>query len=219
MSRIKLLLVEQQSLLREGLAMLLGQYEDMEVSAVATHTTEAVSRAVTYNPDVILLGVRSACPDELETIRRLSSLVPNTRIFILSNVLDETFISDAIKAGVSGYISTEEECTRLANAIRQIYRGEVVLSPAVARKLTYEFRRMARDSHRQPILSERECKILQHISLGWTDREIAGELNLAHQTVKNILSSLFQRIGVSNRAHAVAWAISQGLIPPPTQSE
>jgi DNA-binding NarL/FixJ family response regulator len=218
-SRIKLLLVEQQVLLREGLVKLLGQHEDLEVTAVAAHSSEAVPRALATNPDVILFGVRSAGPDELEAIQRLSTLVSRAKIFVLSNVVDERFISEAIRAGVCGYLSTEEESTRLTDAIRQVYHGEVVLSPAVARELTSEFRRLARDFYRQPMLSERECEILQRIANGHTDREIANELSLAHQTVKNTLSSLFQRIGVSNRSHAVAWAISRGLINPFTQSE
>lgn len=219
MSRIKLLLVEQQSLLREGLATLLGQHEDLEVTAVATHSSEAVPRALATNPDIILFGVRSAHPDELEEIQRLSTLVPGAKIFVLSNTLDRRFIADAIKAGICGYLSTDEGCTRLASAIRQVYRGEVVLSPAVARELTFEYRRIAWDLRRQPMLSERECEILQRIANGRTDREIANELNLAHQTVKNILSSLFQRLGVSNRSHAVAWAISHGFIDPFLKSE
>jgi two-component system response regulator DegU len=219
MAKIRVLLADEQALFREGLALLLRRYEDIEVVAVVSNGTEALEQVMNEQPDLVIMDVKMPGIEGLEAIRRLLMQVPDIKILILTSFSDNDLVAEAIKSGVCGYILKEEDCTSLVNAIQQVYRGECALSPAVASKLAAEYRRLARDISTGPILTERERLMLQRIAVGKTDREIASEMNLALQTVKNTLSGLFQKLGVTNRSHAVAWAISQGWISPIDQAD
>jgi two-component system response regulator DegU len=212
-TKIRVLLADDQTLFRQGLALLLERYPDIEISGMASDSAQALEQAMLVRPDVIIIDVKTPGVESLEPIRCLLASVPASKVLILTSFSSNELVAEAIKSGVSGYVLKEEECPSLIQAIRQVYQGEYALSPAVASKLATEYRRLACDMSR-PILSERECLMLNKIALGRTDREIALEMNLALQTVKNTLSALFQKLGVVNRAHAVAWAISEGWINP-----
>lgn len=214
MPKIKVLLVDDQTLFREGLALLLKQYTDIEVVAMAGNGTDALEKMVEAQPDLIISDINASGVDSLELIKQWLIKIPDLKVLILTDFSSNDLVAEAIKLGVCGYIIKEEDCSSLIDAIRQVYAGEYALSPAIASKLAVEYRRLALDISTGPILTERERLMLQKIAIGRTDREIASEMNLALQTVKNTLSALFQKIGVANRAHAVAWAISQGWIGP-----
>jgi NarL family two-component system response regulator LiaR len=218
MAKIRVLLADDHACFREGLAAILNRFEGIEVVATAGDGAEAVQQARTARPDVVIMDVNMPGLNGLEAMRQLLTQQPEARVLILTAYTDSALVAQAIEAGAHGYILKDIRSVEVVNAIRSVYRGEDVLASAVAGRLAAEYRRLAQARQPGPMVTDRERQMLQLIAHGQTNREISGQMNLALQTVKNSLSVLFHKLGVTNRAEAVARAIRQGWIVPPAMT-
>src|SRR6184192_845130 len=190
MKRIKILLVDDQPLFREGLRTLLSVHSDFEVVGEAGNGVEAIRLARSLLPLVVLMDLQMPVLDGVAATRRLHEEQPDCRVIVLTTFDDDEMVFDGLRAGAVGYLLKDAPSEKLAEAIRVAARGETFLQPSVAAKVVAEFARLSRktserpESHNEP-LSERELEIVRLISKGASNREIADALFLAEGTVKN----------------------------------
>ena len=217
MSPIRILLADDQSLFREGLRTLLSVQTGFDVVGEATNGEEAIRLAVTLHPDVVLMDVRMPVLDGVAATRRLHSMLPACRVIVLTTFDDDEYVFEALRAGAIGYLLKDAPSEKLFEAVRAGSRGESFLQPAVAAKVVAEFARLA-DKH--PVdphtlaepLSEREREILRLVAKGSSNREIANQLVLAEGTVKNHVTNILSKLGVSDRTQAALKAHEIGLL-------
>ncbi|MBS2038791.1 response regulator transcription factor [bacterium] len=214
---IRLLVVEDQLLFREGLKSLLKQHSDLQVIGEATTGAEAVNLAVTHAPDVILLDLNLPDIDGIEVCSRIKALVPVTRIVILTVNKDLPHLLRAMKAGACGYLTKDNPSEKVASTVRQVFHEGSSLEPLLADRLLAEF---ANPTHRKDdlydaalaSLSPREKEILKMVADGKPNKIIADELDISEHTVRNHISNIFQKLHVNNRTEATVIAIKKGLI-------
>lgn len=217
MTAIRVLLVDDQRLLREGIATLLSVADDLEVVGEAADGVEAVDRVAGCRPDVVLMDLRMPRVGGVEATRRIRQRHPAVQVIVLTTFDDEEDVFDALRAGAVGYLLKDCSADELARAIRLAARGETPLDPAVASKVVAELHRLR--PHRgapnlalpEP-LSERELEVLGRLAAGESNREIAARLHLAEGTVKNHVSSVLAKLAVPDRARAVVRARQLGLV-------
>ncbi len=214
---IKILLVDDQPLFREGLRTLLSVQRDFEVVAEAGNGEEAIRLARSLLPSVVLMDLQMPVLDGVAATRRLREELPNVRVIVLTTFDDDEMVFDGLRAGAVGYLLKDAPSEKLAEAIRVAARGETFLQPSVAAKVVAEFARLTRktagtsDSASEP-LSERELEILRLIGQGASNREIAGTLFLAEGTVKNHVTNILGKLDVRDRTQAAMKARDNGLI-------
>lgn len=211
MNRIRVLVVDDHTLLRKGIRALLATEPDMEVAGEAANSLEAESLAYALNPDVILMDLVMPDLNGIETIRRILAARPKTRILVLTSFSSDDKVFAAIKAGAMGYHLKDSDPAELARAIRQVYHGEAALHPLIARKLLQE---MARPSAQPPSaepLTERELDVLRLVAQGCSNREIADQLVLSEVTVRTHMSNILSKLHLASRTQAALWALRQGI--------
>lgn len=214
---IRVLLVDDQRLMREGLRVLLELEEGLEVVGEAGDGKEALEAYATLRPDVVLMDVRMPGMDGVEATRRLRERWPDARIIILTTFDDDAYVFEGLRAGALGYLLKDVSGDDLAKAIRTVAAGGALLAPSVARKVVAEFSRLAPPS-RPPDeglpepLSEREKEVLRLLAQGLSNREIAERLVLAEGTVKNHVTTILQKLGVRDRTQAALRARQLGLL-------
>jgi len=211
---ISLILVDDQSLLRQGLAALLGMVPDLSVVGTAPNADTALLLAEQEHPDVALVDVRMPGMNGIGLTRALQTTSPNTRVIVLTTFDDDEYVFEALKAGAAGYLLKTADPDTLANAIRRVARGESVLDPSVTQKV---IRRavQAEPEHEgllQERLTRRERDILHHLARGSSNTEIAAQLHLSEGTVKNHISHILGKMNARDRAHAVRLAVEWGLL-------
>ena len=214
---IRLLVVEDQLLFREGLKSLLKVHPDLLVIGEATTGAEAVELAVTHAPDVILLDLNLPDFDGIEVCSRIKALVPVTRIVILTVNKDLSHLLRAMKAGACGYLTKDNPSEKVAATVRQVFHEGSSLEPLLADRLLAEF---SNPTHRKEdlqdaalaSLSPREKEILKMVADGKPNKIIADELDISEHTVRNHISNIFQKLHVNNRTEATVIAIKKGLI-------
>ncbi|MBT9584976.1 response regulator transcription factor [bacterium] len=214
---IRLLVVEDQLLFREGLKSLLKVHPDLLVIGEATTGAEAVELAVAHAPDVILLDLNLPDFDGIEVCSRIKALVPVTRIVILTVNKDLPHLLRAMKAGACGYLTKDNPSEKVAATVRQVFHEGSSLEPLLADRLLAEF---SNPSHRKEdlqdaalaSLSPREKEILKMVADGKPNKIIADELDISEHTVRNHISNIFQKLHVNNRTEATVIAIKKGLI-------
>jgi len=217
MKSIKILLVDDQPLFREGLRTLLSVQPDFEVVGEAGNGEEAIRLARSLLPSVVLMDLQMPVLDGVAATRRLHEELPNGRVIVLTTFDDDEMVFDGLRAGAVGYLLKDASSEKLAEAVRVAARGETFLQPSVAAKVVAEFARLSRktvgtgNSVMDP-LSERELEILRLIAQGASNREIAGALFLAEGTVKNHVSNILGKLGVRDRTQAALKAKDSGLI-------
>jgi len=217
MSPIRILLVEDQSLFREGLRTLLSVQAGFDVVGDAANGEEALCLAAALHPDVVLMDVRMPVLDGVATTRRLHTIFPDCRVIVLTTFDDDEYVFDALRAGAIGYLLKDAPSEKLFEAIRAGARGESFLQPAVAAKVVAEFARLAEKPHfpaqtlAEP-LSEREREVLRLVAEGASNREIASQLVIAEGTVKNHVTNILGKLGVTDRTQAALKARTIGLI-------
>jgi len=217
MNPIKILLVDDQSLFREGLRTLLSVHSDFEVVGEAGNGEEAIRLARSLLPSVVLMDLQMPVLDGVAATRRLQEEQPNSRVIVLTTFDDDEMVFDGLRAGAVGYLLKDAPSEKLAEAVRVAARGETFLQPSVAAKVVAEFARLSRktvgtgNSVIEP-LSEREIEILRLIAKGASNREIAGALFLAEGTVKNHVSNILGKLEVRDRTQAALKAKDSGLI-------
>lgn len=217
MAKIKLLIVDDHEVVRQGLLGFLEVLDDFEVVGEGRNGSEAVSLAEALQPDVILLDLVMPEMDGIEATRRIILANPDARILILSSFSDDDKILPAIRAGAMGYLLKDISPDDLAEALRETYQGKTQLHPDIAQKLI-AYVQHSDDSGQNagaPIdeLTERELEVLKHIGRGLSNREIASELSISHMTVKTHVSNLLSKLALADRTQAAIFAIRQGLIP------
>jgi DNA-binding NarL/FixJ family response regulator len=217
MNPLRILLVDDHLLFRKGLARLLDAQPDFEVVGEAADGWEAVEQTRLLSPDVVLMDIRMPNCNGLEATQRIKSHMPMVRVVMLTVSEDENDLIAAVRYGADGYLLKDILPETLFQHLRGLMGGETPISRAMTGKL---FRQLAQRSRpiAQPeamaLLSARECEVLEHVVYGCSNQEIAQELGIAHNTVKNHLRSILAKLGVRNRAQASAYAISHGLVCP-----
>jgi len=217
MNRIRVLLVDDQTMFREGLRTLLSVQPDIEVVGEAGNGEEALRLASLQHPQVVLMDLRMPILDGVAATRRLRSEHPECRVIVLTTFDDDETVFDGLRAGAAGYLLKDAPSEKLFEAIRAAARGESFLQPSVAAKVVAEFTRLAAQSparERETLiepLSERERDVLRLLTEGLSNKEIANRLYLAEGTVKNHVTNIFDKLGVSDRTQAALKAREMGF--------
>jgi DNA-binding NarL/FixJ family response regulator len=217
MEKIRLLLVDDQRLMRDGLRIILELESDFKVVGEAEDGAQALESYQQLTPDVVLMDIRMPIMDGVEATRRLRVIDPNARVIILTTFDDSEYVFEGLRAGALGYLLKDVSGEELAEAIRAVAAGGSMIEPSVARKVVAEFARLAPaapEAAQELIepLSEREVEILSLVSKGLTNKEIAAKLYLAEGTVKNYVTSILQKIDARDRTQAAIRARELGLL-------
>ncbi|MEJ2749787.1 MAG: response regulator transcription factor [Anaerolineae bacterium] len=215
---IRVLLVDDQALFREGLNTLLSIHSDIEIVGEAENGETALQVAAETNPDVVLMDLRMPVLDGVAATRRLAQTQPDSRVIVLTTFDDDEHIFDGLRAGAVGYLLKDVSSDKLVEAIRAAASGQSFLHPSVASKVISEFTRVTGDqptASSQPLvepLSERELEVLQEVASGASNKEIAAVLFITEGTVKNHLTNILGKLGVRDRTQAALKAKDLGLI-------
>jgi len=214
---IRVLLVDDQKLMREGLRVLLELEPDLQVVAEAADGSAAIEAYATHQPDVVLMDVRMPGMDGVEATWRLCERWAEARVIILTTFDDDEYVFEGLRAGALGYLLKDVSGAELSQAVRTIAAGGALIEPSVARRVLAEFARLApparpQDEGLPDPLSEREREVLRLVALGLSNREIATRLHLAEGTVKNRVTSILQKLGVRDRTQAALRARERGWI-------
>ncbi len=217
MNRIKILLVDDQPLFREGLRTLLSVHLDFEVVGEAGNGSEAIKLAHSLRPQVVLMDLQMPVLDGVAATRRLHEEQPDCRVIVLTTFDDDEMVFEGLRAGAVGYLLKDAPSEKLAEAIRVAARGETFLQPSVAAKVVAEFARLSRKTvaTANPViepLSEREIEVLRLIAQGSRNREIISALFLAEGTVKNHVTNILGKLEARDRTQAALKARDSGLI-------
>ncbi len=214
--KTRVLLVDDHQMFREGVRQILAMAGDVEVVGEAGDGAEAERKAAELAPDVVLMDLHMPGTDGLTAIRRIISRLPQVRVIALTAYRSDKHVFEALAAGAQGYILKDASAGELLRAIREVQSGRSLLDPQVAARLLSEFRRLAvrqTDAAPDTLLSAREVEILRLVAAGLTNKEIGARLCLAEKTVKNYLTSVFQKLGINDRVQAAIYAQRQGLLP------
>lgn len=215
---IRILLVDDQALFREGLHTLLSVHEDLQVVGEASNGQEAVTAVAELSPDVVLMDLRMPILNGVAATRQISQTAPNSRVIVLTTFDDDDYIFDGLRAGAVGYLLKDVPSAKLVEAIRAAARGDSFLQPSVAAKVVAEFSRMAGGETTVPQqnlvepLSNRELEILGVLASGASNREIANALFITEGTVKNHVTNILGKLGVRDRTQAALKAKELGII-------
>lgn len=214
---IRVLIADDQDLVRAGFAMIIDSRDDLEVVGEAADGVEAVALAQSLTPDVILMDVRMPRMDGIEAARRLVESGHPARIIMLTTFdLDEP-VFGALRAGASGFLLKNVKPAQLAEAVRVVARGEALLAPTVTRRLLDQFAGKLPGGTAPPaldVLSEREAEVLRLVARALSNDEIAQELTLSRATVKTHLSAILTKLGLRDRVQAAVLAYETGLVRP-----
>jgi DNA-binding NarL/FixJ family response regulator len=217
---IRTLVADDQQVVREGFAALLGTQDDMTVVASAADGAEAVALSAEHRPHVVLMDVRMPVMDGIEATREIAAADEDgPRILILTTFDLDDFVYDALQAGASGFLLKDVPAETLFEAVRVIASGEALLAPTITRRLIAEFARMRPRQVRPEALADltpRETEILGLVAEGLSNREIAERLVLSDETVKTHVSHVLRKLGLRDRAQAVVVAYETGLVVPRT---
>ena len=220
---IRTLIADDQQLVRAGFSLILKPHPDIEVVGQATDGHEAIALARELHPDVILMDIRMPGLDGLEATRRLltdSTHEPTTRVLILTTFDLDSYVYDALRAGASGFLLKDAPPEQLVAAIRTVAAGDALLAPSITRRLIEAFvRRQPKHAGNAPGLQEltpRELEVLELIARGHSNSEIATQLVVSDATVKTHVAHIFSKLGLRDRAQAVAYAYETGLVEPQT---
>ncbi|HEX7100647.1 MAG TPA: response regulator transcription factor [Acidimicrobiia bacterium] len=201
----KVLLVDDHEVVRRGLAAMLSVHDDIEVVGEAGSADEAVRRVGLDQPDVVVMDVRMPDKSGIEACREILAAFPDVRVLMLTSYADEEALMASIMAGASGYVLKRVKGADLIEDIRRVARGESLLDPDMVNRLFDRLRHGTREDPKLAQLTEQERKILDHIADGLTNRQIAEKMFLAEKTVKNYVSTILAKMGMSNRSEAAAY--------------
>jgi DNA-binding NarL/FixJ family response regulator len=216
METIKVIIADDQRLMREGLATLLALSDDIEIVAQAGDGAEAIELAKVQRPDVILMDIQMPHVNGVEATRTIRSILPNTQIIILTTFDDDEYLMSGLRAGACGYLLKDMPSEQLADAIRSAAKGQSPIGPEMARKLV---NLVTQNPIVPPAptaatseLSDREIEVLRLIAAGSSNKEIAEKLFIAEGTAKNHVSNILSKLEARDRAQAVARAKELGLL-------
>jgi two-component system response regulator DevR len=210
---LRLLVVDDHEVVRQGLVSLLERREHFQVVAEAGTAAEAVEMTRKFEPDLVVMDVRLPDGSGIEACREIRAEFPNTRVVILTSYPDEEAVLSAIIAGASGYLLKQIRSRDLVSALESVGRGESLLDPAVTEKVLDRVRRIATGTYTDEMaaLTQQEQKILLLVAEGKTNKEIAAEVFLSDKTVKNYVSSILSKLNLERRAQAAAFVARHRL--------
>ncbi|SES41953.1 MULTISPECIES: response regulator [Lentzea] len=215
---IRVVVVDDQEMVREGFSALLDAQDDIEVVGAAGNGVQGVALARTVRPDVVLMDIRMPEMDGLTATRLLLDGTDGPKVLVLTTFDLDDYVYEALQAGASGFLLKHAPARELLNAVRVVAAGEALLAPSITKRLIEDFVRSRRSERVRPaqlgVLTERETEILVLIAQGMSNAEIAAHLVLAEQTVKTHVSRVLMKLGLRDRAQAVIAAYESGLVVP-----
>ena len=211
---IRVLLADDQALVRGGFRLILDTEPDMEVVAEAADGDQALAGALETRPDVVLMDIRMPVLDGIEATRRLVPQLGGTRVVILTTFDLDDYVVDAFRAGASGFLLNTAPPSQLIAAIRTVHEGEGLLAPASTRRLIEQFTQPAVPGPQLEALTARESDVLRLLARGLSNAEIAAQLVVEPSTVKSHVASLLAKLGLRDRVQAVVFAYENGLVRP-----
>ena len=213
---IRVLIADDQAMVRAGFRMLLGGEADIEVVAEAANGLGAVAQAARFRPEVILMDIRMPELDGLEATRRILAADGTTRILVLTTFDLDEYVYEALRAGASGFVLKDDPPEQLLAAIRTVAAGDALLSPTVTKRVIEQFARMPRPTPPKELeeLSARERDVLRLVARGLSNAEIAQELYISETTVKTHVTHLLQKLNLRDRVQVVVLAHQAGLFEP-----
>jgi DNA-binding NarL/FixJ family response regulator len=207
---IRLLIVDDQTLVREGMATLLALEDELEIVGQAAHGDEAFAMAEDLKPDVILMDIRMPICDGVMATRKIHQRYPQMKIVVLTTFDDEEFVLQALQAGAAGYLLKDTPSEQVAAAVRTVHQGHTLLGPTVTPKvLQHLISPKAQNKNKidyQNMLTVREIEVLKLLGHGKSNREIAELLHITEGTVKNHVTRILNQVGVRDRTQAALWA-------------
>ncbi len=211
-------MVDDQELFRRGLIMLLGVEADIKVVGEAGDGISAAALVASVVPDIVLLDVRMPKRTGLEACIEIKQLVPAARIIMLTVSDEEADLYEAVKNGASGYLLKDSSIDEVAQAVRVVAEGQSLISPSMAVKLLDEFKEMSRTDRDQvptPRLTDRELEVLRLVATGLNNREVAKQLFISENTVKNHVRNILEKLQLHSRMEAVMYAVREKLLDLP----
>ena len=214
---IKVLIVDDHALFRRGIAMVLEQEKDIELVGEAGDGAEAVAIVTDTMPDVVIMDVGMPKRGGIEATSQIKELSPHTKVVMLTNHDEEADLYDSIKAGASGYLLKDVAIEEIPAAIRSVQAGQSMISPSMASKLLSEFATMVKKTDEkpapaQPRLTDREMEVLRLVAKGRNNRDIAKELFISENTVKNHIRNILEKLQLHSRMQAVVYAVREKLL-------
>ncbi len=213
MALIRVLIVDDHAIVRQGVRSVLANHPDIEVVGEAENAAALFACVNTVRPDIILLDIRMPGQNGIETATRLKRDWPAIKIIILSTYDDDEYLFGALRAGAEGYLLKSASPEVLADALRQVGRGERLLGPGLVGRVLRQFQDLAQEKTRlESGLSDQELEVLRLIAAGATNKDIADRLYWSETTVKRKVQDILEKMGVANRPQAVAEAARRGLL-------
>ncbi len=208
---VRVLIVDDHSVVRQGLRMFLGADPELEVCGEARDGSEALALARKLKPDVVLMDLLMPVMDGITATAAIRRELPEVEVVALTSVIEDHAVMDAMRAGAIGYLLKDTDARELCRAIKAAAQGQVQLSPQAATRLLREVRTPEREI--EP-LTDREAEVLKLLAQGDSNKEISRDLKIGEQTVKTHVSHLLNKLGVTSRTQAALYAIRNGLVPP-----
>ena len=210
---IRVMVVDDQTMVRAGFRLLLADEADIDVVAEASNGRDAVAQAARFRPDVILMDIRMPEMDGLEATRRILASDAEARVLVLTTFDLDDYVFEALRAGASGFVLKDEPPEQLISAVRTIAAGDALLSPTVTRRVIRRFATVRRQAPPPAVaeLTPRELEVLRLISQGMSNAEIGEELFISDTTVKTHVTRLLQKLALRDRAQAIVLAYQTGL--------
>ena len=215
MDVIRILIVDDHEVVRDGLAVMLARQEDISVVGEAKNGLEAVEKSLELHPDVVLMDLRMPELNGVEAMRRIRDELPDLKFLVLTTYDTDEYIFEAIEAGAKGYLLKDASREELFQAVRAVHRGESLIEPGVASRLLdrlAQLSRQATQTSSNDTLSQRETEVLRLMAHGSANKAIAALLSISESTVKTHVSNIFQKLEVGQRTEAVTKAMSMGII-------
>ncbi|HAX52989.1 response regulator transcription factor [Muricomes intestini] len=215
---IKVLIADDQELIRQSLEIVLNSKKDMEVSGIAADGQEVIQCVRKNKPDIVLMDVRMPKMDGVSCTKIIKEVYPHIKIIILTTFDDDEYVYNALKYGASGYLLKGVSMDELCDAIRTVHSGRAMINPDIATKVLKLFSQMAQTNYTIPVeekniesLTKTEWKLIFQVEKGASNKEIADALNLSEGTVRNYLSAILNKLNLRDRTQLAIWAVQTGV--------
>jgi NarL family two-component system response regulator LiaR len=214
MSRVRILIADDHTMVRQGLTQICEAEPDMDVVGQAADGRQAVTLALRLHPDIVVMDINMPEQDGVEATKEITLENPDIGVIILTMYRQDQYVFEAIKAGARAYLLKDADSDELVSAIRAVATGDALLDPSIAGKMIEEFKRLQEDAQLAEgltPLTQREQDILRLVAQGYENQGIADQLHLSEKTIRNRLSVVFEKLHVNNRTQAALYALREGL--------